>query len=71
MVALIVRYDILLFVSKIIGAENPLTTLFLFGFLFLVAMNIHYSVKISSLSDQIKELAQQMGILSKKSDDQR
>ncbi len=63
--ALVVWYDLLLFVTHLIGAGNPRTTLFLFGLLFLVLINIHFSIRISTFTDQIKELAQRLAILTK------
>lgn len=62
---LVIWYDLLLFVTRLIGAETPLTTLFLFGFLFLILINIHYSIRISLFTNQIKKMAQRIGLLSK------
>lgn len=63
--ALVVWYGLLLFVTRLIGAASPQTTLFLFGLLFLVLINIHFSIRISTFTDQIKELAQRLAILTK------
>ncbi len=65
MLVLVVWYDFLLFMTRLIGAGNPRTTLFLFGLLFLVLINIHFSIRISTFTDQIKELAQRLAILTK------
>jgi hypothetical protein len=62
---LVVWYDSLLFVSRLIGAVTPITTLFLFGLLFLVLINIHFSIRISTFTDQIKELSQRLAMLTK------
>ena len=69
MVLLTVWHSLLLFLTHLIGAENPITTIFLFGFIFLILINLDYSVQISSHKEQIKKLAQKIGILSKKIDD--
>ena len=56
-------YDLLRFISKIIGAVLPTTTLFLFGVMFLMVITLYYATKISSLQDHIKDLAQHVAIL--------
>ena len=55
--AISIWYDLLLFVSKLIGAVTPTTTLFIFGTIFLLALNIHYSIRMTQMSRQIKILA--------------
>jgi hypothetical protein len=37
--------------------------LFIFGLLFLMLISLHYSIQISKLSHQVKELAQQLALL--------
>jgi len=37
----------------------PTTTLFIFGLLFLLFLNLHFSMKLSDLSEQIKNLGQE------------
>ncbi|HIC92184.1 MAG TPA: DUF2304 domain-containing protein [Syntrophaceae bacterium] len=63
MIMLVVWYDLLVFITHIIGAVLPTTTLFLFGVLFLLLICLHYSIKISTLTDQVKKLAQELAIL--------
>lgn len=62
-IVLIVWYDLLVLITRLIGAVAPTTTLFIFGLLFLMIISLHYSVKISKLTYQIKEISQQMAIL--------
>ncbi len=69
LIVLVVWPDLLLFLSHLIGAETPLTTIYIFGFLFLFLVNLDYSIKISKQKDQIKKLAQKIGILSKELND--
>ena len=69
MVLLVVWQNLLFFITRLIGAEDPTTTIFLFGFIFLLLVNIDYSIRISGHKDQIKKLAQKIGILSKEIDD--
>lgn len=56
-------YDFMLFVGGLFGGILPATILYLFAILFLVVINLHYSVKISELSNQVKELSQTIAIL--------
>jgi bacteriorhodopsin len=59
---LVIWYDLLRELSQLIGAKVVTTTLFLFALLFLILINIHYSIKISSLTNQVKDLAQALAI---------
>jgi len=56
-------YDLLRFITEIVGAVLPTTTLFLFSLIFLMVINLYYATKISSLHGQLKDLAQNMAIL--------
>lgn len=58
-----VRYDLLIAITNLIGAVLPTTTLFLFGILFLYLINLHYAVKMTTLSEQVKNLAQAYALL--------
>lgn len=60
---LVIWYDILVWLSKFIGAAVPTSTLFVFSILFVMILLIHYSIKISELTEQIKELVQEITIL--------
>lgn len=62
-ILLTIWYDILLFLTDLIGAVLPTSTLFLFSVLFLMIISIYYSTKISILHEQVKDVAQQMAIL--------
>ncbi len=59
---LVIWYDLLREISRLIGAKVVTTTLFLFALLFLILINIHYSIKISALTNQVKDLAQDLAI---------
>lgn len=61
-VVLVLWYDLLERLTRLIGAVAPTTTLFIFGFIFLILINLHYSVKITRLSVQVKDLAQKLAI---------
>ncbi len=60
---LVIWHDLLLFVTRLLGIALPASTIFLFGVFFLILINLYFSVKISTLSTQIKELAQRQAIL--------
>ncbi len=62
-------YGILVFITDLIGAIAPTTTLFIFALLFLLSLAIHFSIKISQQSDQIKDLTQEIALLRKKAED--
>ncbi|MFQ5897596.1 MAG: DUF2304 domain-containing protein [Candidatus Methylomirabilia bacterium] len=64
MIVLVVWYRLLLFITWVIGAVSPVTTLLLFSSLFLLAIAIHYSVVISKVTTQVKNLAQELALLA-------
>ena len=67
---LVLWYDSLLFLTKVIGAVLPTTTLFIFGLMFLLFVNLHFSVKLSELSEQVKNLAHELALLTVKKEKQ-
>jgi hypothetical protein len=56
-------FDLLNWLTVLIGAVVPVSTLFVFGILFLVVTNIYFSIKFSTLTDQVKKQAQQLALL--------
>ena len=68
-VALVFWYDSLVAVTRIIGAVLPTTTLFIFGLMFLLFLNLHFYVKLSDLSEQVKNLGQEFGIRTMKKEE--
>ncbi len=62
-IVLAVWYDFLVYITKLIGAVLPTTTLFLFALLFLMLIMIHFSIKISSLTGQLRILTQELSII--------
>jgi hypothetical protein len=63
---LVLWYDALLFLTSLIGAVLPTTTLFIFAILFLVLIALHFAIRISALNNQVKNLAQQLSLLEMK-----
>lgn len=61
----VVRYDVLIFITRLIGAYSTQTALFIFGLMFLILINIHFSMKISEFSNQIRSIVQTLAILQK------
>ncbi len=62
-ILLVIWYDLLVSITHLIGAIAPTTTLFIFGLLFLMVVSLHYSIQISKLSSQVKEMAQELTLL--------
>jgi hypothetical protein len=56
-------FDLLKWMTELVGAVSPSSTIFLFAFLFLVFISLHFSVVISKLTDRNKELAQRYALL--------
>lgn len=48
--------------TRLVGAEFPVSVLFFFGLLFSLAISLHFSVRISRLQDQVKDLAQDLAL---------
>ena len=63
MLILSVSEDILVWISNLVGATLFTSTLFFFGLVFLVTICLHFSISISSLTNQVRTLTQHMGIL--------
>lgn len=61
-------YDLLVKLTALIGAVAPTTTLFIFSIIFLVFISLHFAIKVSQLSDQVKNLAQKISLLEAKID---
>ncbi len=57
-------------ITGLLGIELPVNTVFFFGLMFIVFINLHFSVKISELTNQVKRLAQEISILEGEGKDQ-
>jgi hypothetical protein len=60
---LVVWFDLLVQLTALIGAVTPTTTLFIFSIIFLVFVSLHFAIKVSQLSDQLKNLAQKVSLM--------
>jgi hypothetical protein len=56
-------FDLLKWITHLMGAVTPSSTIFLFAFLFLIFISLHFSVVISRLTDRNKEMAQRYALL--------
>ncbi len=57
------------FFAGLLGIYYPPSLLFLLAFVFLLLINLHFSVVLSALTDKNKRLAQDIGILQLKIDE--
>lgn len=58
-----VWFDLLLGITRAIGAWTPSSTIFFLGVAFLFLICLNYAVRLSSLVGQVKILAQEVAIL--------
>ncbi len=63
MFVLVVRYDWLVWLTHSIGAVLPTTTLFIGSILFLILLAVQFSIKLSKIADQLKNLSQENALL--------
>lgn len=63
MFVLVLKYDWLVSLTAFIGAGLPTTTLFIGSIVFLLLIAVQFSIRISHLTDQVKDLAQENAIL--------
>ena len=63
------KYSWLVAVTKVIGAFFPTSTLFLGALIFLMILSVQFSVRISRLNDQVKNLVQENALLKDKIDE--
>lgn len=63
MFLLVLRYDWLVTLTEAIGAVLPTTTLFIGSIVFLMLIAVQFSMKISTLTDQVKNLSQDNALL--------
>ncbi len=63
MFVLVLRYEWLVALTDLIGAGVPAKTLFLGSIVFLMLIAVQLSIKISDLTDQVKNLAQENALL--------
>lgn len=62
-VVLASSYHIQLWLTRLIGAVSSSTTVFGFAFLFLILISLHFSVKMSEMTEKMKHLAQELALM--------
>jgi hypothetical protein len=62
-VLFILRYDLLVKLTDFVGGVVPTSTLFFLCILYLALLCLHYSIRISALTHQVKDLAQEVALL--------
>jgi hypothetical protein len=62
-IVLILRYDLLVSCTRLVGAVVPTSTLFFLCILYLALLCLHYSIRISGLTHQVKDLAQDVALI--------
>jgi hypothetical protein len=63
--------DILLFVSDLVGISLPVNALFFMALMFVMMLLLYFSLRISALTTQVKNLAQQLALLQSGSEQPR
>jgi len=63
MFVLVLRYNWLVSLTYFIGATTTTTTLFLFALIFLILLSVQFCIKISRLTDQVKNLGQDNALM--------
>lgn len=63
MFVLVLRYDWLVALTNLIGAALPTTTLFIGAIVFLMLIAVQFSIKLSKISEQLKNLTQENALL--------
>lgn len=63
MFVLVLRYEWLVDLTRLIGAGLPTTTLFLGSIIFLMLLSVQFCIKISRLTDQVKNLSQENALM--------
>lgn len=63
---LVLWYNALVWITEFFKIQSTANTIFFLAVIFLTLICLHFSVKISSYTDQIKTMAQEIGILKMK-----
>jgi hypothetical protein len=62
-VVLALDADVLSWISEIVGIALPVNTLFFMALMFIFLLCLYFSLRISALTTQVKNLAQQLSLL--------
>jgi len=64
LLVLSIWYGLLVWITHAIGAVLPTSTLFFAGLIFVIAMLLHFSVRVSQLERKVTTLVQELGIIT-------
>ena len=65
-IAVILQYDLLIWMTALVGAAIPTSALFFLCILYLAILSLNYSVRLSTLRFEVKELAQELALLKQR-----
>ena len=57
------NYSLLLWLTRLVGAVMPVSTLLFLGILFLLLVSLQFSVRLSTTTRRLKELNQKLALL--------
>lgn len=60
---LALSFDLLVWITGLLGAWTPSSTVFFLGLAFLMAISLSYAIRLSTLSTRVKVLSQELAIL--------
>jgi hypothetical protein len=60
---LALSFDLLVWITGLLGAWTPSSTVFFLGLAFLMAISLSYAIRLSTLSTRVKILCQELAIL--------
>ena len=71
LLVLSIWYDLLSRITRTVGADVPSSTLFFFGLLFVIALLLHFSIRVSALERRMTALIQEIGLMRISEPDER
>lgn len=71
LLGLVLWYDALVWITEFIGAGQPTSTVFFLGLVFVLLLCIQFSVRLSRMTEQIKNLGQKVSILEASLEDKK
>ena len=67
-VLIAIESDILIYLSALVGITLPANMLFFLTLIFVMLLCLYFSLRISALTTQVKNLAQQLALLQAKNE---
>ncbi len=63
LIIMILRYEILESVTRVLGMAVPVSTLFFLAIIFLMMLCVHFSIRLTDHTTHIKKISQELAIL--------